>query len=166
MRTEPARNIKSVDGVEVVDWRLAETGLSGSDWVKGRLITFDTTEELILADGTTTYGCVHPGCTFTSTHALSVASHHYIKAHEPRVPKAFAPYLDWSLRDLLETVHQADAAIRRLMEQAERFKAEKVTGYSKKRLERLEAQNEELRGEIQKLSSVRDALKAINRVGA
>ncbi len=166
MRTEPARNIREVNGIEVVDWAPAETALSRSEHTRGKVVTFDNCELLTLADGTRTFGCVFPGCTFThSNNALMVAANHYSAEHEPRIPREYGQYIDWSLRDLLDEVSKAGAAVSRLLDQKDKLEQDKLSRGGKITLERLKEENEKLKAEIAKLSKVRDAMATLASIG-
>lgn len=90
---------RTVNGLEVIEDQPTVSPIKAFD---GRQVTWTQTRTLLLADGSTIYGCAH--CEFTSTNVLSIRPHlgKHNGAKGDRAPSS--------------TTGDVDALIRRLQE--------------------------------------------------
>lgn len=153
-------NIQQVNGVKVVDWRPAITGVKQA---------VHKAEQLVLEDGTTTYGCTFDGCDYTAPTFQAITSGHW-QTHEPRPPKRWMEIANMPIGEVMDLVTTYDKELKRVT--AERDEArQRSIGYRnelrateaklERREKRIGSSEEELQNRIAALlDQVAEAIRA------
>lgn len=106
-------NLTEVEGVAITAVNRAKSNL----WTEDHQIYHIRAVELVLADGAIRYGCVYPGCGFTSPSAFGIAGGHYPKKHPVVVEGPWSIYGEWTLNEimgrLVDTENDMREALRR-----------------------------------------------------
>lgn len=100
-------NIQQVNGVKVVDWKPAITGVKQA---------VHKAEKLILEDGTETFGCTYEGCDYTAATFQAITSGHW-SSHEPRPPKRWMNVANLTVAELLDLATTYKQELDRLTEE-------------------------------------------------
>lgn len=97
-------NIQAVDGINVVEWQPAITGVGQAVY---------KAEKLILADKTELYGCTFDGCTYTAATFQAITSGHW-QTHEPRPPKRWMEIADMPIGQVMDLITTYDKELKRI----------------------------------------------------
>lgn len=119
---------KTVNGIDVVEVRSAKTPLyqENPDGTNNGSV-YQKVVELVLADATSVFGCVWPGCLYTYDNPTTIATGHW-KVHEVKPDLRRVPFKDWTLEEILGRVQDAESDLKLVMAQRDKALLRRGTG--------------------------------------